>query len=81
VGVTASEPTPEPESGEAAALRPEPDDEREDELPARPAPSGPSGPPIVPALPSDDEVAASAVAATGLDPQAPVDVLAARGAV
>jgi hypothetical protein len=35
----------------------------------------------LPTLPTDDEVAASAVAATGLDPMDPTDVLAARGAL
>jgi ATP-binding cassette, subfamily B, bacterial len=50
-------------------LRPEPDDERDGE-PA-PTPAAPLG---VPDIPCDDEVAASAVAATGNDPLDPVDV-------
>ena len=53
------------------ALRPEPDDEREDE------PAPPSAPPGLPDVPSEDEIAASAVAATAIDPLAAVDVRAA----
>jgi ATP-binding cassette subfamily B protein len=45
-----------------SGLRPEPDDQREDEPPP------PSAPPGRPLLPTDDEIAASAVAATRNDP-------------
>ena len=53
------------------ALRPEPDDEREDEPPPASAPPG------RPEIPAEDEIAASAVAATANDPQAAFDVRAA----
>jgi ATP-binding cassette subfamily B protein len=51
----------------APDLRPEPDDERED------GPPPASAPPGQPEVPSEDEIAASAVAATANDPLAVVD--------
>jgi ATP-binding cassette subfamily B protein len=61
--------------GDAGALRPEPDDERDDD------PAPPSAPPGVPEIPGDDEVAASAVAATANDPLTAVGAApAGRGA-